>query len=42
VSGFAAIAGLIRYVRVRSYLPFVVYRFALAAVVAALVIVAGA
>jgi undecaprenyl-diphosphatase len=31
--GFLAISGLIRYVRQRSYLPFVLYRFALAAVV---------
>ena len=31
--GFASIAALIRYVRQRSYLPFVLYRFALAAVV---------
>jgi undecaprenyl-diphosphatase len=31
--GFVAIGGLIRYVRQRSYLPFVLYRFALAALV---------
>jgi undecaprenyl-diphosphatase len=36
--GFAAIGGLLRYVRSQSYLPFVIYRFALAAVVLALVI----
>jgi undecaprenyl-diphosphatase len=33
--GFLAIGGLIRYVRQRSYLPFVLYRFALAALVIA-------
>lgn len=33
IAGFAAIGALIRYVRMRSYLPFVIYRFALAAVV---------
>ena len=31
--GFASIAALIRYVRQRSYLPFVLYRFGLAALV---------
>lgn len=31
--GFLAISGLIRYVRQRSYLPFVLYRFALATLV---------
>ena len=41
-SGFAAIAGLIRYVRARSYLPFVIYRFILAASILALVVSAGA
>lgn len=35
VAGFMAIAGLIRYVRTRSYLPFVLYRLALAALVLA-------
>jgi undecaprenyl-diphosphatase len=35
VCGFAAIGGLIRYVRSRSYLPFVLYRFVLAALVLA-------
>jgi undecaprenyl-diphosphatase len=35
VCGFAAIGGLIRYVRNRNYLPFVLYRFALAALVLA-------
>ena len=33
VFGFASIAALIRYVRQRSYLPFVLYRFGLAALV---------
>jgi len=37
LSGFAAIAGLIRYVRSRSYFPFVLYRLALAALVLAVV-----
>lgn len=41
VCGFAAISGLIRYVRLRSYLPFVLYRFALAAVVLGLVVARG-
>jgi undecaprenyl-diphosphatase len=36
--GFLAIGGLIRYVRQRSYLPFVLYRFALAALVIAVVL----
>jgi undecaprenyl-diphosphatase len=36
-AGFAAIAGLIRYVRTRSYLPFVLYRLVLAALVLAVV-----
>lgn len=35
VSGFAAIRFLLRYVRTRSYAPFVVYRFAFAAAVLA-------
>jgi undecaprenyl-diphosphatase len=35
VSGFVAIRFLLRYVRTRSYVPFVVYRFAFAAVVLA-------
>ena len=39
--GFAAIGGLIRYVRTRSYRPFVVYRFALAAFVIAVVAFRG-
>jgi undecaprenyl-diphosphatase len=39
--GFAAIAVLIRYVRQRSYLPFVVYRFALAAVVVVVLVAHG-
>ncbi len=38
VAGLAAIGGLIRYVRLRSYLPFVFYRFALAAAVVGLVV----
>ncbi|MBI2963715.1 MAG: undecaprenyl-diphosphate phosphatase [Deltaproteobacteria bacterium] len=42
VAGFAAIGGLIRYVRLRSYLPFVLYRFALAAGVVALVLTGAA
>jgi undecaprenyl-diphosphatase len=33
VSGFAAIRLLLRYVRTRDYTPFVLYRFAFAAVV---------
>jgi undecaprenyl-diphosphatase len=33
ISGFAAIVTLLRYVRTRDYLPFVLYRFALAALV---------
>lgn len=37
----AAISGLIRYVRTRSYVPFVWYRFALAALVVALVLSRG-
>jgi undecaprenyl-diphosphatase len=40
-SGFAAIAVLIRYVRTRSYLPFVVYRFALAAFVVVVLLTRG-
>ena len=40
VFGFVAIGGLIRYVRTKSYLPFVLYRFALAALVLA-VLLAG-
>jgi undecaprenyl-diphosphatase len=36
VSGFAAIAGLIRFVRTRSYFPFVVYRILLAVAIVAL------
>lgn len=35
ISGFAAIAGLIRFVRTRSYAPFVVYRLLLAALIVA-------
>lgn len=35
VAGFAAIAGLLRYVRVRSYAVFSVYRFILAALIVA-------
>jgi undecaprenyl-diphosphatase len=35
VFGFAAIAALIRYVRARSYLPFVIYRLGFAALVLA-------
>ena len=37
VAGFAAISALIRFVRVRSYLPFVIYRVGLAAVVLAVI-----
>jgi undecaprenyl-diphosphatase len=40
--GFAAIAMLIRYVRTKSYLPFVAYRFALAAIVLAVLVARGA
>ncbi len=36
--GFVSIAALIRYVRQRSYLPFVLYRFLLAALVVAVLI----
>ncbi len=39
--GFAAIGALLRYVRGRSYTPFVVYRIALAAVVVATVALRG-
>jgi undecaprenyl-diphosphatase len=39
--GFAAIGGLIRYVRSRSYRPFVVYRFVVAAAVLAIVALRG-
>jgi undecaprenyl-diphosphatase len=35
VVGFAAIKGLLAYVRTRNYLPFVYYRLALAALIAA-------
>jgi len=41
VSGFAAIGTLMRYVRTKSYLPFVVYRFALAALVIVVLVVRG-
>ena len=41
VSGFAAIGTLMRYVRARSYLPFVVYRFVLAAIVVAVLVARG-
>ena len=41
VCGFAAIGGLIRYVRSRSYLPFVLYRFMLAALVFAVLAARG-
>jgi undecaprenyl-diphosphatase len=41
VCGFLAIGGLIRYVRLRSYLPFVVYRFALAALVVGVLVARG-
>ena len=37
VCGFAAIGGLIRYVRSGGYLPFVLYRFVLAALVLAVI-----
>ena len=40
--GFAAIGGLIRYVRSRSYRPFVFYRFAVAAFVVAVLLTRGA
>jgi len=39
VFGGLAIGGLLRYVRGRSYLPFVVYRFALAALVVVVIVV---
>lgn len=39
--GFAAIGGLIRYVRSRSYRPFVFYRFAVAAFVVAVLLTRG-
>jgi undecaprenyl-diphosphatase len=39
--GFAAIGGLIRYVRSRSYVPFVLYRFVLAALVIAVLAARG-
>ena len=42
VFGFAAIAVLLRWVRTGSYVPFVVYRWALAALVVVIVLVRGA
>ena len=42
VSGFAAIRFLLRYVRTRSYTPFVYYRFAFALVVLAVLFLRGA
>jgi len=39
--GFASIAALIRCVRQRSYLPFVLYRFGLAAMVVLVILVRG-
>jgi undecaprenyl-diphosphatase len=41
VSGFLAIRVLLAYVRKRDYRPFVYYRFALAALVGALLLVRG-
>lgn len=41
ISGFAAIATLLRYVRMRDYLPFVLYRFALAALVVVVLVTRG-
>jgi undecaprenyl-diphosphatase len=38
VFGFLAIRGLLAYVRVHTYVPFVIYRFAFAAVVVAVLI----
>lgn len=35
ISGFAAIAGLLRFVRTRSYAPFVIYRLIVAALIVA-------
>jgi undecaprenyl-diphosphatase len=42
VSGFVAIRFLLAYVRTRTYLPFVYYRLAFAALMAALLLVPGA